>query len=79
MAPTFALSALALVVLIGLAWGALRHERTDETDRFHRASEITSSWAEPGPHFQTVPDVPAGRDSERAAGDRGQDGTPHTA
>jgi len=47
---------LAVLLLIGsLGWGAVRRERADETERFHRAREITSSWAEPGPRFQTVP------------------------
>jgi len=47
---------LAAVAVIGsLGWGVLRRERVDETERFHRASEITSSWAAPGPRFQTVP------------------------
>jgi hypothetical protein len=52
---TTVLLLLALAVLAGLGWGALRHERTDETERFNRAREITSSWAEPGPRYQTVP------------------------
>jgi hypothetical protein len=47
---------LATVAVLGsVGWGVLRHERVDETERFHRASEITSSWAAPGPRFQTVP------------------------
>ena len=54
MGPTVLLL-LALAVIAGLGWGVLRYERTDETERFNRAREITSSWAEPGPRFQTVP------------------------
>ena len=59
-----ALLLVAAVLLIGsLGWGALRHERVDETARFHRAREITSSWAEPGPRYQTVPPThPADRE-----------------
>ena len=52
----------AVVVLVSLGWGAVRRERTDETERFHRASEITSSWAAPGPRFQTVPPQPVRAD-----------------
>jgi hypothetical protein len=79
MAPTLALCALALVVVIGLAWSVLVRERTDETERFHRASEITSSWAEPGPHFQTVPEVAAGRAGEPAAAEGSRDGARRSA
>ncbi len=57
MVLTTVLLLLAAGVLAGLVWGVLRHERTDETDRFNRAREITSSWAEPGPRFQAVPAV----------------------
>jgi hypothetical protein len=57
---------IAVFTLGSLGWGALRRERTDETARFHRAREITSSWAAPGPRFQTVPaeagDWTGGRD-----------------
>ncbi len=62
MVPTVLLL-LALSVIAGLGWGVLRYERSDETERFNRAREITSSWAEPGPRFQTVP---AYDESERA-------------
>lgn len=61
---------LTLVLLTAVAglgrlgWGALRQDRPDETERFHRAREITSSWAEPGPRLQTVP-----ADRERAQRD----------
>jgi hypothetical protein len=60
----------AVLVLCSLAWGVLRRERTDETERFHRAREITSSWAAPGPRFQTVPDAgaAAGHDAADDAG-----------
>jgi hypothetical protein len=52
---TTVLLLLALAVVAALGWGVLRHERSDETERFNRAREITTSWAEPGPHLQTVP------------------------
>jgi hypothetical protein len=35
-----------LLVLVGLVRLALGHERVDETDRFNRAREITTSWAD---------------------------------
>ena len=57
MGLTLVLLLLAAVVLVGLVWGVLRIDHVDETERFHRAREITTSWAEPGPRFQTVPDV----------------------
>jgi hypothetical protein len=64
---------VAAVALCSLGWGVVRRERTDETERFHRASEITSSWAAPGPRFQTVPpepvdDWPGGAEREQRAG-----------
>lgn len=37
------IAALAIVVL--LFWGANRHDRTDETERFNRARELTSAWS----------------------------------
>ena len=60
---------VAVVVVGSLGWGALRRERADETERFHRAREITSSWAAPGPRFQTVPgDWPGDAGTEERAG-----------
>ena len=60
---------VAVVVVGSLGWGALRRERADETERFHRAREITSSWAAPGPRFQTVPaDWPGDDGAEERAG-----------
>jgi hypothetical protein len=60
---------VAVVVVGSLGWGALRRERADETERFHRAREITSSWAAPGPRFQTVPaDWPGDDRTEERAG-----------
>jgi hypothetical protein len=48
---TVALSAAAVVVVGLLVWAFLRHDRADETERFHRAREITTSWAAPGPQI----------------------------
>ena len=44
-----ALTAAAVLVVGVLVWAVLRHDRADETERFHRAREITTSWAAPGP------------------------------
>jgi hypothetical protein len=79
MAATVALSALALLILFGLGWTVLRHERADETERFQRAREITTSWAEPGPHYLTVPDSAPPAEPEPAASDTGRDGAAHPA
>jgi hypothetical protein len=46
---TVAISAAAVVVVGLLVWAFVRHDRADETERFHRAREITTSWAAPGP------------------------------
>lgn len=62
---------LVAVIVVVLLWGVFRHERTDETERFNRAREITSSWAEPGPHYQTVPDAPADEPGPAPRLDRG--------
>jgi hypothetical protein len=40
-------SVLLITVVAGLAWAVLTHERTDETERFNRARELTTSWADP--------------------------------
>jgi hypothetical protein len=68
MVTSLLLIAAALVVG-SFAWGTLRRERADETERFHRAREITSSWAEPGPRFQTVPPT----EPTDWSGDRGRE------
>jgi hypothetical protein len=47
MVAPLVLSVLALLVVAGLVWAALTHERADETERFNRAREITTSWADP--------------------------------
>ena len=49
MVPTVLLSVAIVVVVLGLLWAVLRRDHVDETERFHRASQITSSWAAPGP------------------------------
>ena len=49
MVTTVLLSVAAVVVVLALLWVVLRHDHVDETERFHRASQITSSWASPGP------------------------------
>ena len=49
MLTTIALTAAAVLVVGLLVWALVRHERVDETERFHRAREITTSWAAPGP------------------------------
>jgi hypothetical protein len=38
----------ALVVVTVLVWGANRHDRTDETERFRHARELTSRWSAEG-------------------------------
>lgn len=46
---TYALLGLAaLVVVVVLFWGANRSDRTDETERFNRARELTSAWSTEG-------------------------------
>jgi hypothetical protein len=49
MVAPLLLTVVLLLVVAGLAWLALTHERVDETDRFNRARLITSSWAETDP------------------------------
>ena len=58
MVAPIVLSVLLLIVVAGLAWAVLSHERTDETERFNRAREITTSWADPSKTEDrvTVPD-----------------------
>ena len=42
----YVLLGLAALVLVGvLFWAAGRHDRSDETERFNRARELTSSWS----------------------------------
>jgi hypothetical protein len=57
---TIALTAAAVLVVGLLVWALVRHERVDETERFHRAREITTSWAAPGPqvHDTNPPAAP---------------------
>ena len=45
MVAPLVLAVLLVVVVASLVWLVLVHERTDETERFHRAREITTSWA----------------------------------
>ncbi|MDP9397112.1 MAG: hypothetical protein M3P96_04495 [Actinomycetota bacterium] len=64
------IAALAIVVL--LFWGANRHDRTDETERFNRARELTSAWSsepvrEPAPVRKPRRGLRAGRDSDSSA------------
>jgi hypothetical protein len=47
MVAPLVLTVLLLLFVTGLVWVAFTHERTDETERFNRAREITSSWADP--------------------------------
>jgi hypothetical protein len=49
MVAPLLLIVVLLLVIAGLAWLALTHERVDETDRFNRARLITSSWADNEP------------------------------
>ena len=49
MVAPLLLIVVLLLVIAGLAWLALTHERVDETDRFNRARLITSSWADKEP------------------------------
>jgi len=78
MSATLALSAIAVLVVLGLGWGVLRRERSDETERFHRASEITSSWAEHGPRYQAA-DGPAGHHDEHTSPEAGAQGAARSA
>jgi hypothetical protein len=47
MVAPLLMTVLALLVVAGIAWVALSRDRVDETARFNRAREITSSWADP--------------------------------
>jgi hypothetical protein len=59
MVAPLVLSVLLLLLVSGLAWAVLSHERVDETERWNRAREITSSWADPSGQQQLahVPDA----------------------
>jgi hypothetical protein len=67
---TYALLGLAAVVVIGLLfWAANRHDRTDETERFQYARELTSRWsAEGGPEAEPAGEKRRGRASRRDSG-----------
>ena len=60
MVAPLVVSVLLLVLVAGLVWAVLAHERTDETERFNRAREITSSWA--GAEPVLVPDDAPGHE-----------------
>lgn len=45
------LAVVALAVIVLLARAVLRYDRTDETERFHHARQLTTDWStgvEPG-------------------------------
>jgi hypothetical protein len=59
MVAPLLLTIVLFLVVAGLAWLALTHERVDETDRFNRARLITSSWAETDPSVWLGEERPA--------------------
>jgi hypothetical protein len=75
MAPTVLLVlVLAVVVVLLLVWAVARRDRVDETERFHRASQITSSWASPSaPATPQAAPSPAPQAAPSPAPDAGPD------
>jgi hypothetical protein len=58
------LTLMTVLIVVALAWAVLRRPRGDETERFHRARELTTSWASGG---DDVPaSVPGAADADPA-------------
>ncbi|HEU4675794.1 MAG TPA: hypothetical protein VFS29_07400 [Motilibacteraceae bacterium] len=62
------LAVIALAVIVLLARAVVRHDRTDETERFHHARQLTTEWStgvEPGrPRRPAAPERAEDRPNE---------------